>query len=98
MRLAAERNRGVLLLDHVTASNTQMVGFLRRLRGGVVGVLFAVDVDVERDFQAMRGKHLGTSSIRMPLASNVRLRRLFRARCQPDVMEKITALHEREIV
>lgn len=98
LRLAAESSRGVLLLDQVTAVSTQMVGFLRRLRGGVVGVLCAVDVDVERDFRTMRGWHLGTSSVRMPPASNARVRRLFRARCQPEVEAKITALHEREIV
>ncbi|MGH8428153.1 MAG: hypothetical protein ACRES7_09260 [Gammaproteobacteria bacterium] len=98
LRLAAESSRGILLLDHVAVVNTQMVGFLRRLRGRIVGVLFAVDVNVERDLKTMRGWHLGTSSVRMPLAANARLRRLFRARCQPEVAEKITTFHEHEIV
>ena len=79
---AADRRRGVLLLDHFTDVGTAMISFFRRLRGGVAGVLFVIDVDVERERMRMRkrGRSLALS-VRMPLASRGQLRRLLHARC-----------------
>jgi energy-coupling factor transporter ATP-binding protein EcfA2 len=79
---AADRRRGVLLLDHFSDVGTAMISFFRRLRGGVAGVLFVIDVDVERERLRMRkrGRSLALS-VRMPLASMGELRRLLHARC-----------------
>jgi len=67
---AADAERGVLLLDHVTEVGTAMKGWLRRLRGGVVGVVMAVDVDSPREREQLRARRLGCTSVRMkPLAA-----------------------------
>ena len=78
---AADLDAGVLLLDHLSRVGTAMVGFLRRLRGGVVGVLAAVDVESPSERDRMRRWHLG-QSIRMPLEPPPTLRKLLRARCR----------------
>lgn len=67
---AADAERGVLLLDHVTEVGTAMKGWLRRLRGGVVGIVMAVDVDSTREREQLRARRLGCTSVRMrPLAA-----------------------------
>lgn len=76
--LAADCNEGVLLLDHVTNVTTAMLGLLRRLRGGIAGVLLAIDVDEERDRRHLPNRHLGISWLPMPLTSTRTLRKLFR--------------------
>lgn len=78
---AADRRGCVLLLDHVTRVSTAMVGFGRRLRGGIAGVLFVFDVDVEREKVRMRHKRLALSA-RMPPVSMLKLRKLLRSRCE----------------
>lgn len=78
---AADRRACVLLLDHVTDVSTAMIGFGRRLRGGIAGVLFVVDVDVEREKRRMRHKRLALS-VRMPPVSMLQLRALLRSRCE----------------
>jgi energy-coupling factor transporter ATP-binding protein EcfA2 len=79
---AADRRRCVLLLDHLTELNTAMVGFLRRLRGGVAGALYVIDVDVERERIRMRKRAKSLAlSVRMPLASSQRLRTLLHSKC-----------------
>jgi energy-coupling factor transporter ATP-binding protein EcfA2 len=80
LRDAADHRACVLLLDHVTDVGTAMVGFGRRLRGGLAGVLFVFDVDVEREKQRMRHKRLALS-VRMPPAPLRQLRVLLRACC-----------------
>lgn len=98
---AADRERGVLLLDHMTDVTTAMLGFLRRLRGGVVGVvgvLMVVDVDVERERQRLRRWGLGVFSLPMPPASSDRLRRLLRARCHGQDMPSLAADQERQLI
>ncbi len=95
---AADLRAGVLLLDQVSAVNTAMIGFLRRLRGGIAGVLLAVDVEKERDGERLRHRHLGTFSLPMPLATPRRLRRLFRDRCTDDKVPDISPIHERQII
>lgn len=78
---AADLRGGVLLLDHLTDVSNAMVGFLRRLHGGVVGVLGAIDVEVERERQRMKPWRLGALSVRMPRTSAPQLRQLLRTQC-----------------
>ena len=79
LRLVAERVPGVLLLDHATMVTTAMLGYLRRLRGGIAGVLLVVDVDSPHERDRMRSWHVGALSVRMPLTSNQELYKLFLA-------------------
>jgi len=98
LRTAADRNEGVLLLDHVTDISTATIGFLRRLRGGIAGVLLAVDVEKERDGQHLRHRHLGTLSLPMPPAAAERLRGLFRKRCAMCRLPRIPPNQQRQII
>lgn len=98
LRLAAESNEGVLLLDQVTAISTSMIGYLRRLRGGIAGVLLAVDIDRERDGQRLRHRHLGTLTLAMPAASPRRLRKLFRDCCAKQRITPIPPGDERAVI
>ncbi|HTY50864.1 MAG TPA: AAA family ATPase [Steroidobacteraceae bacterium] len=77
---AADLQGGVLLLDHLTAVTNAMVGFLRRLRGGVMGVISAVDVEVERERRRLRPWRLGALSVRMPPAPPELIRALLQER------------------
>lgn len=63
---AADREPAVLLLDHVSAVGTAMKSFLRRLRGGVAGVLLIFDIDSPRERTRLRARHLGCLSVRIP--------------------------------
>src|SRR5579872_5371166 len=47
--VAADQRRGVLLLDHFSAVSNAMVFLLKRLHGGVAGVLTAADIEDQRD-------------------------------------------------
>jgi predicted AAA+ superfamily ATPase len=60
---AADADPGCLLLDHVTQVPAAMKGWLRRLRGGVVGVVLAVDVDSPREREWLRGLKIGCTSL-----------------------------------
>jgi hypothetical protein len=70
LRLVADGLPGVLFLDHATRMTTAMLGYLRRLRGGIAGTLLVVDVDSPRERERMRDWHAGALSIRMPLMPN----------------------------
>jgi len=63
---AADAHPAVLLLDHVTRVPTAMKGWLRRLRGGLVGILLAVDIDSPRERERLRALRVGCSTVRMP--------------------------------
>jgi energy-coupling factor transporter ATP-binding protein EcfA2 len=63
---AADRAPAVLLLDHVGIVSTAMKGFLRRLRGGIAGVLLVFDIDSPRERARLRAQHLGCLSVRIP--------------------------------
>jgi len=63
---AADAEPGCLLLDHVTRVPSAMKGWLRRLRGGVAGVMLAVDVDSPRERERLRGLKIGCMNLRMP--------------------------------
>ena len=68
---AADAEPGVLLLDQVSDVSIAMKSWLRRLRGGVVGVILAVDVDSPRERAKLRSRRLGTESVQMvPMASH----------------------------
>lgn len=79
---AADARFGVLLLDQLTDISNAMIAFLRRLHGGIVGALSAVDVEDERDRQRMKPWRYGAMSVRMPLMTEGRLRRLLHTRCK----------------
>jgi hypothetical protein len=71
---------GVLLLDHLTDVNNLMVRLLHRLRG-VIGVLTAVDTEVEQERHRMKPWRLAALSMRMPPFPAALLRELLHARC-----------------
>jgi predicted AAA+ superfamily ATPase len=73
---AADADPGCLLLDHVTKVPAAMKGWLRRLRGGVVGVVLAVDVDSPREREWLRGLKIGCTSLRMPPVDSRSLSRI----------------------
>lgn len=75
---AADVEPGCLLLDHVTRVPSAMKGWLRRLRGGVVGVVLAVDVDSPRERERLRALKIGSTTFRMPPMASVTLSRLLR--------------------
>jgi hypothetical protein len=75
---APDAKPGVLLLDHLTDVSSPMVGLLRRLRSGLMGVLTSVDGEVERERPRLRPWRLGALSVRMPRASVMLLRDLLR--------------------
>lgn len=79
LRMVADGLPGVLLLDHATRMTTGMLGYLRRLRGGIAGTLLVVDVDSPRERERMRDWHAGTLSIRMPLMPNRALHQVLSA-------------------
>ena len=64
--LAADQKQGVLLLDHITQLNNAMVGFLRRLVGGIAGVMLVLDVDTPRERSKMRVGRLGGIPLQLP--------------------------------
>ena len=76
LRLVADRVPGVLLLDHTRDVTTAMIGFMRRLKGGIIGALFVVDIDSEFERERLVGWRRHAPRVRMPLMSNGRLRRL----------------------
>ena len=77
---AAELQGGVLLLDHLTHLTNSMVRFLHWVRGGTMGVLSAVDVEVEEERRRLRPHRLGALSVRMPGLSADLLHDLLRQR------------------
>jgi predicted ATPase len=94
LRLAADHHEGVLLLDHVTTVSTAMIGFLRRLRGGIAGVVLAIDVEKESDWQHLRRRQLGTATLAMPPYPAAWLRRLFRRCCNETLAARISHAQE----
>jgi len=81
LRLVAERVPGVVLLDHTREVTTAMIGFLRHLRGGIVGALLVVDIDSEFERERLRTWRRHALCVRMPLMPNPRLRRLLQSSC-----------------
>lgn len=98
LRMVADLHEGVLLLDHVTDISSAMFGFIRRLRGGIAGVVLAIDAEKESDWQRLRHRHLGTSTLPMPAFSTPRLRRLFRACCGENLALNVPRNQEHQIL
>ena len=76
LHMTADRIFGVLLLDHTREITTAMIGFLRRLRGGIIGALLVVDIDSDFERERLRDWRRHALCVRMPLMSNRRLRHL----------------------
>jgi hypothetical protein len=77
---AADLRRGILLLDHFSAVSNAMVFLLKRLHGGVAGVLTAIDIEGQRDRSRIRRpSRYGAMTVRMPSTPIRQLRRLFYA-------------------
>ncbi|HVW70670.1 MAG TPA: hypothetical protein VHB68_16950 [Steroidobacteraceae bacterium] len=95
---AAELQGGVLLLDHLTQVSSAMVSFLRWLRSGIMGVITAVDVEVEREQRRLRPWRLGALSIRMPGASADLLRGLLRKHSAELRLPTLDAEVERRLI
>jgi predicted ATPase len=76
LRMTADRRSGVLLLDHTREVTTAMVGYLRRLRGGIVGALLVVDIDSDFERARLQDWRRHALCVRMPLIGNRALRRL----------------------
>jgi hypothetical protein len=53
-----------------------MKGWLRRLRGGVTGVVLAVDVDSPRERERLRAMRIGSTALQMPPTASRTLSRL----------------------
>jgi energy-coupling factor transporter ATP-binding protein EcfA2 len=96
--LAADQRRGVLIFDHVTKVTNAMIGFLRRLRGGVTGVLLSFDVENESQRLKIRSRQIHHAFLRMPLASSQQLCRQFRRGCSGHPIPRISRSHEQQII
>jgi len=76
LRMAVERNPGVVLLDHLRNAGTQFKGYLASFRGTRLGAIIAADVEVPRDHLRFRAMHLAYREIKVPPLANRHLRRL----------------------
>jgi hypothetical protein len=81
LRLRADRVSGVLLLDHTREVTTAMIGFLRRLRGGIIGALLVVDIDSDFERERLHDWRRHALCVRMPLIPNRSMRRLLLSQC-----------------
>jgi predicted ATPase len=89
LRSAADRESGVLLLDHATTVTTAMLGYLRRLRGGIAGALLVVDVDTEHERDRLRAWRIGALSVRMPPTSDRQLYQMLTASIRRGALPEI---------
>lgn len=96
--VAADRRSGVLLLDHFHCASNATVSLLRRLHGGVAGVLTAVDVDRERERAQVRPWRYGALSVRMPATPARELRRLLHALSHRRGVPALPAGAERALI
>lgn len=98
LRFTADRLSGVLLLDHTRELTSAMIGFLRRLRGGIAGALLAVDVDSDFERERLLAWRRHALCVRMPLIANRRLRRLLLSECVTRNMPAIESHVARHII
>lgn len=97
--LAADQCGGVLLLDHVSDVSNAMVGFMRRMVGGIAGVVLAFDVDSEGErLAAIRPGRLGGLPIRMPDAPARQLKIIWRRECQRRGLPGLSPEIERRLL
>jgi energy-coupling factor transporter ATP-binding protein EcfA2 len=95
---AADLRPGVLLLDEFTIPSNAMVTLLRRLHGGVAGVLAAVDIEDDRDRIKLKAWRYGSMRLRMPLTPPSRLRRLLRTHCREADVSLLDPVVERTLL
>ncbi|MBN2224070.1 MAG: ATP-binding protein [Deltaproteobacteria bacterium] len=76
LRIAVENNPGVLLLDHLQNAGIQFKWYLRSLRGTGFGVLFAADMEFNRDHRRFRSMNLTYREMEVPPLPNVHMRRI----------------------
>jgi hypothetical protein len=95
---AADQRRGVLLLDHAHIGGTAMKGWLKRLRGGVVGIVLAVDVENARQRRALSPYAFGTATLRMPALAPRHLRRLLRSDWDRRTLPLLSSQDQRALV
>jgi len=96
--LAADKCQGVLLLDHIVEMNNAMVGFLRRLVGGIAGVLLVLDVDTPRERAKVRPGRLGGLPLQMPAFSATAMRSLLRSELDRRGFPTIDTRAEQQLV
>lgn len=96
--VAADHRAGVLLLDQVTKVNNAMVGFLRRLVGGIAGVLLVFDVDSKQERSRLRPGRLGGLPMCMPLPSTAVLLALWRRECDRHGIDRPHRDTERQLL
>jgi energy-coupling factor transporter ATP-binding protein EcfA2 len=96
--IAADSRRCVLLLDHISQMNNAMVGYLRRLVGGVAGVLLVFDVDTPIERARIRAGRLGAVPRLMPPCSGSALHALLRTECQQRGLMLPSSAVERQLV
>jgi hypothetical protein len=98
LRMAADLAPGVLLLDHTREVTTAMIGFLRRLRGGIVGTLLVVDVDSDFERDRLRDWRRHALCVRMPLMPNASIRRSLLVQCNAAGVSALDPAMIRHIV
>ncbi|HTT06456.1 MAG TPA: ATP-binding protein [Steroidobacteraceae bacterium] len=96
--LAADKCQAVLLLDHIVDINNAMAGFLRRLVGGIAGVLLVLDVDTPRERAKVRPGRLGGLPLQMPPFSSNAVRSLLRSECGRRDFPSLDMRAERQLV
>jgi energy-coupling factor transporter ATP-binding protein EcfA2 len=96
--IAADHHGGVLLLDHVVDVSNAMVGFMRRMVGGIAGVLLTFDVDTERERRVIRPGRLGGLPLRMPETSAARLQLIWRRECRRHGISAVSAATQRRLL
>jgi len=95
---AADRDPVVLLLDDVGHVGTAMKSFLRRLRGGIAGVMLAVDVDSPRERGRLRAQHLGCQTLRMPPLEGKAQRALLETRWAARELPTLSVTVRRQLI
>lgn len=97
--VAADQRRGVLLLDHFSTVSNAMVFLLKRLHGGVAGVLTAADVEDPRErLRIRRPSRYGAMIIRMPCTPTRRLRRLLHTLTAGLELPPLASKHEQKLL
>ena len=75
-----------------------MLGYLRRLRGGIAGALLVADIDSQRERERMRAWHAGALSVRMPLLPNRTLQQYLLTAMHVYGIPKIERHMQRQII
>ncbi len=85
-------------LDDVGHVGTAMKSFLRRLRGGIAGMMLAVDVDSPRERGRLRAQHLGCQTLRMPPLEGKAQRALLETRWAARELPTLSVTVRRQLI